>query len=211
MHVQYGCGFSAGAGWRNFDASPTLRLERVPGLGRFVFKNTRRFPQEVEYGNIVRGLPVPDASCAGVYASHVLEHLALHDLRRALANTYRILRPGGIFRLVVPDLEELAQAYLGSQDREAALRFVRDTGLGLERRVHGPAQLLVALFGNSQHRWMWDYKALEAELIQHGYADIRRCHAGDSGDPMFLRVEDAGRFRSSIGIESRRPPGDRLT
>ncbi|HEX8242224.1 MAG TPA: hypothetical protein VF541_01965 [Longimicrobium sp.] len=33
IHAQYGCGPCAPAGWRNFDASPTLRLQRLPAAG----------------------------------------------------------------------------------------------------------------------------------------------------------------------------------
>jgi SAM-dependent methyltransferase len=205
MHVQYGCGFSVGAGWRNFDASPTLRLERIPGLGRFIKKNAHRFPLEVEYGDIVRGLPIDDAACDGVYASHVLEHLALDDLRIALARTHRILRPGGVFRLVVPDLEALTRAYIASQDREAAGRFLRDSGLGLECRPRSLLQILASLIGNSQHLWMWDYKALAHELQQQGFTGMRRCFAGDACDPMFALVEDPARFEGAVGIECFRP------
>jgi len=206
MHVQYGCGLSVGLGWRNFDASPTLRIERIPLVGRFIKKNAQRFPPEVEYGDIVRGLPVEDASCDGVYASHVLEHLALDDLRIALARTRRILRRGGVFRLVVPDLEALTRAYLAAQDdNQAAARFLRESGLGLEHRPRSLAQIAAALFGNSQHLWMWDYKALAHELGEQGFVGMRRCFAGDSADPMFTRVEDPGRFEGAIGIECFRP------
>ena len=205
MHVQYGCGFSVGVGWRNFDASPTLRLERIPAIGRLIKKNARRFPAEVEYGNIVRGLPVRDASCDGVYASHVLEHLALDDLRIALARTRRLLRPGGIFRLVVPDLEALAHAYIAARDIDAAGRFLRDSGLGVEHRPRSLLQLAAAAFGNSQHLWMWDYKALEHELRTQGFAGVRRCFAGDSSDPMFAQVEDPARFEGAVGLECIRP------
>src|SRR5688572_1568936 len=121
MYVQYGCGFSAPRNWRNFDASPTLRAEKVPLLGRFVAKNAARFPSNAEYGDIVRGLPVAPGSCRGIFASHVLEHLALDDMRVALTNTYLLLQPGGTFRLIVPDLEEMARRYLASTDDDAAL------------------------------------------------------------------------------------------
>src|ERR1700688_376097 len=77
-YVQYGCGWSAPEGWTNFDASLTLKWERIPILGRCT-KNSRRFPPNVRSGDIVKGLPVGDESCHGVYASHVLEHLTLEE------------------------------------------------------------------------------------------------------------------------------------
>lgn len=105
IYVHYGCHHCASPEWLNFDASPTLRLERLPVVGRLVRKNARRFPANVIYGDIVLGLPVSPDSCNGVYCSHVLEHLALEDCRRALLNTHRIMKRGGIFRMVLPDLE----------------------------------------------------------------------------------------------------------
>ena len=73
------------------------------------------FPANVEYGDIVKGLPVPTGSCRGIYSSHVLEHLALNDLRKALRETHRLLAEGGTFRLVVPDLEHEARTYLADE------------------------------------------------------------------------------------------------
>ena len=94
-YVQYGCGWSAPKEWQNFDASPTLRFERLPIVGYLYTKNKSRFPNNVKYGDIVKGLPVPADSCKGVYCSHVLEHLSLDDFRVALRNTVTILQPGG--------------------------------------------------------------------------------------------------------------------
>jgi len=133
-YVQYGCGWSAPNGWRNFDASPTLRFERLPILGKMHKKNDSRFPENVEYGDIVKGLPIENDSCDGVYCSHILEHLALDDFRVALRNTYKILKHGAIFRLVLPDLFQCASKYVNDQAPEAAFAFLRDTCLGEERR-----------------------------------------------------------------------------
>lgn len=88
--VQYGCAWSAPESWRNFDASPTLRFERIPVVGKLYTKNESRFPENVEYGDITKGLPVNDTSCDAVYCSHVLEHLSLSDCRVALKNTHAI-------------------------------------------------------------------------------------------------------------------------
>ncbi|MES2692496.1 MAG: methyltransferase domain-containing protein [Verrucomicrobiota bacterium] len=103
-HIQYGCGHEAPPSWQNFDSSPTIVLERIPLLNLLYSKNAVRFPAHVRRGNIVRGLPVPAESADAVYCSHTLEHLALDEFRTALRNTYAILKPGGTFRFVLPDL-----------------------------------------------------------------------------------------------------------
>jgi hypothetical protein len=75
----------------NFDASITLRMERLPVVGRFVKKNSQRFPDGVAFGDIVKGLPLPDGSADGIYASHVLEAslpgFAAHCLEKHLPHT----------------------------------------------------------------------------------------------------------------------------
>src|SRR5712691_5357503 len=105
LYVHYGSGWCAPPNWRNFDASPTLRFERIPVIGRLYTKNATRFPENIEYGDIVKGLPIEDESCKAIYCSHVLEHLSLEDFRVALRNTHKLLRKDGVFRFVMPDLE----------------------------------------------------------------------------------------------------------
>jgi len=206
MYIQYGCGFSAPVEWINFDASPTLTLERLPVVGKLVTKNARRFPSNVRPGDIVKGLPVPDGSCRGVYASHVLEHLTLRELHIALDNTRKVLRPGGIFRLVVPDLEWAAREYLrrlDAGDDSASRFFLIETRLGRKERATGIRKILYESFARSAHGWMWDALSLCRALEEHGFKCVRQCHFGDCEDPMFALVEDARRFENAIAIEGR--------
>lgn len=205
LYLQYGCGWSAPAGWRNFDASPTLRFERIPFVGRFYTRNAMRFPVEVEYGDIIRGLPVPDNFFAGVYCSHVLEHLSLLDFRAALSNTHKLLRQGGTFRLVMPDLEYLVAVYSQRQNPDAALAFMRDTALGREQRPKQLKSLLTDYFGNSAHLWLWDYKSLEIELAAAGFVNIRRAAFNDSEDMYFSGAEDYSRWQNQLGAECKKP------
>lgn len=207
MYAQYGCGFSAPREWRNFDASLTLKWERTPILGRLYTKNAQRFPSSVEFGDIVKGLPLGDGSCKGVYASHVLEHLPLDDFHKALENTVRLLAPGGVFRLVVPDLESAARAYcagLDAGDASANASFLRETGLGEEKRVRNLMGFLYSFLKTSRHYWMWDAISLENALTEHGFVKVRRCDFGDCEDPMFDLVEDPGRFVRSVAMEAKR-------
>ena len=203
QRVQFGCGLSAPESWRNFDASPTLRFERLPVVGRLYTKNAERFPGNVEYGDIVKGLPLVPESCAAVYASHVLEHLSLGDFRIALGNTFAMLAPGGRFRLVVPDLEILARQYLDSGDVAAAQTFMRATALGNESRNRDLRGFLRSWLGNSFHLWMWDFKSLEHELSAAGFVEVARRHLGD--DPVFADVEDPGRLVDSVAVGCTKP------
>jgi hypothetical protein len=201
VYVQYGCGLSPGNGWENFDSSPTLRVERIPIFGSFLSAkfsgNSRRFPASVRYGDICKGLPIPDGTVRGCYASHVLEHLSLTDFRRALANTFRMLQPGGVFRLVVPDLYERARTYVadvGHKSPTASVTFLRSTHLGYEQRPRTPMQYFRQIIGGSMHLWMWDEYSMSAELHRAGFVNIRRCRFGDSPEPMFAKVEESERF-----------------
>lgn len=204
LFVQYGCGASAPDGWVNFDASPTLRIQRWPLLGPILVSNRVRFPDGVRYGDIVSGLPLGDGCCRAVYCSHVLEHLSYEDCRLALKETHRILESGGTFRGVLPDLERHVHDYLATGTCDAALTFMSDTLLGQVRRPRGALALMHTAFGNTAHRWMWDFKSLESALQQAGFRSIRRAYFGDSQTSQFVAVENRSRWDGCLGFECTR-------
>jgi SAM-dependent methyltransferase len=214
-YVQYGAGTSAPAGWLNYDVSPTLRVQKLPLVGKVLARlsgNASLFPDSLLYGDILKGLPVAPDSVDGLYASHVLEHLSLADMRAALRNSFAVLKPGGVFRLIVPDLLGRARLYVdkaSAGDPGASLEFMRGTLLGLESRPQGVWSKMRAQIGNTAHLWMWDYPSMEQELKSAGFVDIRRAEIGDSADPMFDRVEERGRFFDGdiveTAVEARKP------
>ncbi len=204
-YVQFGAGLCGPEGWVNFDVSPTLRLQRLPLVGRFFDRLEPQFPRTVQYGDIVRGLPLAENSCNAIYCSHVLEHLTLNDFRTALANTYRYLAPGGRFRFVLPDLEKLAKDYVSCPSPEASMIFMRDSYLGHLVRPRGLSGLLRAWLRNSAHLWMWDYKSIVVELLNAGFQNARRAQFGDSGDAMFNAVEQLSRWESCLGVDCIKP------
>ncbi|AXI54097.1 methyltransferase type 11 [Sulfitobacter sp. JL08] len=207
LYVQYGCGHSCPDNWHNYDASPTLRYERLPVVGKLYTRNASRFPDGVRHGDIVTGLPEPRGGVDGIYCSHILEHLALEDCRRALRNTLTLLRPGGVFRMVVPDMGFEARRNLDDPAPDAVSKFMAATYLGQRTRPRGVSGAVKSWLGNSAHLWMWDYKGLASELADASFTDIRRAKVGDATDhgEAFAAVEDAGRWTNALGIECRRP------
>jgi hypothetical protein len=132
-----------------------------------------------------------------VYASHILEHLAYGDFESALQNTMKILEPNGVFRLIVPDLQERVRWYLREVSKgstEASTNFMRSCHLGLEQRPRSVLGRIRLLIGGSAHLWMWDEPSIVEHLRKAGFIKIRRCEFGDSNDPMFAQVEDRARF-----------------
>lgn len=197
VFVQYGCGWCAPEGWHNFDASPTLKFERIPLFGKIYTKNDKRFPESARIGNIVSGLPFSENSVDCVYASHVIEHLSYKDALRALRNTYTMLKPGGTFRVIVPDLNWRITAYLetfAAGDRQAGTMFMKSTFLGIEEHERGFFGWIKALFGHNRHLWMWDEPSLTDALKEVGFRAVRRCRFGDAESSAFSMVEEESRF-----------------
>lgn len=207
-YVQYGCGLCAPVEWENYDSSPTLRLQKLSLLGN-LFNNVLnvKFPENARYGDITKGLPVEENSCDGVYSSHTLEHLSFNDFKKALKNTYEILKPGGIFRCVIPDLEIAAKQYvreLENKKPDASINFMYQTLLGKESKPQGIKAMAAIFFGNSHHLWMWDKISLKNELTIAGFENVRECFFNDCEDKMFELVESKSRFLNAVAMECRK-------
>jgi len=194
-----------------------IRVERIPLLGgtlRHLAGGGRPFPAAVRYGNIVKEPLVPEGTAIAVYASHVLEHLSFEDARLALSNTFRMLAPGGVFRLIVPDLKSRALIYVRQMeqgDPEAASNFMRFCLLGEERRPKGLFRRIRRAFSGSSHLWMWDAASMRQELERCGFDRIRPCSFGDAEDAAFAELEEESRFvdrtlqMPECAFEARRP------
>ena len=61
--------------------------------------------------NILKGIPFPDSYFDAVYHSHVLEHFSKADAFKFIRECYRVLKPGGIIRIAVPNLESIVENY----------------------------------------------------------------------------------------------------
>jgi predicted SAM-dependent methyltransferase len=172
----------------------------MPLIGRLFEIIPPQYPANVEYGNIVSGLPVQTASCSAIYCSHVLEHLTLDGFRTAIRNTYSYLDQNGVFRLVMPDLQRMACEYLESKNPDAAIEFIDRTGMGRRSAIQGfKARCRETLYRG--HQWLWDYRSTASELASAGFRQIRRAKFGDSNETRFEEVEERSRWDGALGVE----------
>ncbi|KHK02922.1 glycosyltransferase [Desulfovibrio sp. TomC] len=94
--LNLGCGGTHHPAWTNIDFTP--------------------MPPDVLGYDLGREIPFPDNTFQAVYHSHLLEHLPKRTAPLFLAQCLRVLQPGGVLRLAVPDLEGIARAYLATVD-----------------------------------------------------------------------------------------------
>lgn len=66
---------------------------------------------DIKKGHDVRKLDYPDCSVDEVYASHVLEHIPHNETDRVLKEWVRVLKPGGVLRIAVPDMSKVVENY----------------------------------------------------------------------------------------------------
>ncbi len=132
--------------------------------------------------DITKGLPYEDDQFDAVYHSHVLEHLDPGDGEKLLDECYRVLRPGGVLRIVVPNLEQIATLYL-NYHRQA---WAGETGAAINYKWM-KLELLDQLVRSHSGGSMGQYMAGD-EIKNSGFV---RARVGDE----FSRCQDMGHGR----------------
>jgi len=207
--LNIGCWLDVAEGWENIDASPYVRLSKIPLIGNSLLSvmGAPQFPPGIKYGDLIKGLKLPPNSCQLIFASHVLEHFTLPDFHTALKNLYWYLQPGGTLRVIVPDLEKYVKSYLAQRSdlasaAQAAHNFMKISFLGETASRSTMFLRLKEVFSNSRHQWMWDEPSLSKALEERGFKDIRRCNYGDWADDRFGAVENYKRHWDAVCLEA---------
>ncbi len=91
-YLNVGCGKRFHSSWINIDVLPADPV--------------------VTHHDVTKGIPFENESLEVVYHSHVLEHIPKPQGEAFIGECYRVLKKGGILRVVVPDLEQIARNYL---------------------------------------------------------------------------------------------------
>ena len=149
--------------------------------------------------DITRGIPIGDGIAGGIYSEHCLEHLSLEQCRFVLRKCHRMLRPKATLRIVVPDLQIYARAYVQHLDGQPITfpneHFVNRTG------VNHIVALFNELFLGSGHRFIYDYETMLSLLREAGFADVRPCSFGTGSDARLL-IDSIGRASESLYVEA---------
>jgi SAM-dependent methyltransferase len=184
--LQLGAFDQAVEGWVNTDVTPHLIVARIPGLAGALFRTGVIGPERyaahrsgtfraLSYLDVSRSFPFDDASYDFVYASHVLEHLHPDIAEHCLREARRVLVPGGVLRLAVPDLDQMVAEY----DRCAPDRFLWGIYQGRGARAKRTAR----------HWWHYNARSLSERLLQAGFSEVIICEFREGRCPDLDRIE----------------------
>ena len=134
-------------------------------------------PVDRKLGTEAYPLPYSSGSIDEIRASHVLEHFGWRDVHAVLGEWYRVLRPGGLLRIAVPDLD----------------RIVRSTD----------PQRWAWLMGSQHdkddfHRSAWNDEALRAAMLAAGFVDILNWQS---------EIKDCAAMSVSLNLAGVKPNG----
>lgn len=113
--------------------------------------------------DLTERLPVESETVDFIFCEHFIEHITLEQANALLSDCYRILRPGGVFRLSTPNLRKLVDEYLAG-------RLTEWCDVGWTPAT--PCQLLnegLRLWG---HQFVFDEVELPRALQKAGYPKV---------------------------------------
>jgi predicted SAM-dependent methyltransferase len=123
----------------------------------------------------------------GIYAHHIVEHLSYPDARQLFRECRRTLRPGGVFRMVVPDLQVFISHYMNPNPAERSRIFSLLPDYHMEAiDVGTPLEMVDHMFRDTKfnrHLSAWDWETAERRLNEAGFSRIVRQGVNASLDP----------------------------
>jgi predicted SAM-dependent methyltransferase len=197
--LNLGCGPVQPEGWINIDASRRAWLATRLGWLDALLVALRLIPPtefraDVIVRNLLKPLPYSEASVSCIYAGEVLEHFELPDAVGLARECLRVLAPGGVLRICVPDGAAFWRRYIEIYDEELARpppgrapeRLIDQVGL----YFHDIAtrRNWLGSLGHT-HKWQFDEVQLTAILADIGFDQVRRMRFHDSRIPDVARLE----------------------
>jgi predicted SAM-dependent methyltransferase len=172
--LHWGCGSWCPPGWINSD--------RKEGPGIDISCDIRD------------GLPLDTGSIDYVVSIHALPEVPYPDLAPVLKELRRVLKPDGVLRLGLPDLDRTIQAYLRGNRSYFAIPDEEAVSLGAKFVVH------LVWYGYTRTFFTHDFVA--ELLLKAGFGGVERCAYGETHSPYSGIVELDNREEESLFVEA---------
>lgn len=202
VKINLGCGLTVGPGWVNLDGSLNALVAHFPRIIKksiFRFSGSSNYYSLEQYLNILEtnrfvfhdlsySLPFENAKIDYCYTSHLLEHLTKHQGEHLLREIFRILKPCGVVRVVIPDL----QFALGLYEKGQKSRMLEDF-------------FFVESCGShfARHKYMYDFQLIKDVLERCGFIEVTRFEYKQGNVPDIEMLDNQPEV--SLYLEAQKP------
>jgi predicted SAM-dependent methyltransferase len=128
-------------------------------------------------------LPIADMSAEFIHHEHFLEHLTVPEGLKLLRESRRLLMPGGVLRVAMPDLTECVRRYAEHDWRKPWMEKYGNQG------IQTRAEFINVAFREWEHQWLYDREELHRRLKEAGFETIRDCDRLVSEVPALCGLE----------------------
>lgn len=204
LKINLGSGPRAVTGWVNLDGALGARLHKTWGfksLNRLLGLTNASWDHSIQIHDLRRPLPWTNNAVDVVYTSHTLEHMSRDDGETILRECFRVLKPSGVLRILVPDLAAHVQNYVEGQTR--AEDFVEELGVLYGTGKQGWKRL-TSRFIEFPHQCMYDTPSLLRVCRAIGF----ECEAKQAFDSLIediRNIELEDRTVGAVVVECRKP------
>ena len=189
--LHLGCGLNYLPGWLNTDINPGRRRVRL---------------------NVTRPFPYANSTFDYIYSEHMIEHLPFKAGNTMLSECFRVLKPGGMLRLVTPDLKFLIKLYQET-DKKIHQDYISWNAAAFigEAAPHDALSVINNYVRDWGHQYIYDVTSLSGALKNQGFRDITERQISRSDDPNLQGLENENRHPAgflaleSLVLEARKP------
>lgn len=122
-------------------------------------------------------IPLEDNYVDLVYSKATLEHLTYNELINCLLESRRILKRGGVVRIVVPNFDKMIENYLDKKYTPGLKNVIfPNEKVSNEDYV----ETFIGRILYFDHRYLHNFHTLKKALEKTGFSEIRECKPGDS-------------------------------
>ncbi|RLC35510.1 hypothetical protein DRH14_00805 [Candidatus Shapirobacteria bacterium] len=191
--------------WINYDWGLLAFLSKFPFLTKIIVKlklldsgYLQKWPP-IKLWNLKWPLPLKNRTVDFIYCSHFLEHLDYWQSIRILQQSHRLLKKGGIIRLVLPDIDKIIKNY----------QLTRNIHL-LDRRIFGFDQKKLKINFVDQikkkfirpHQQLFNPTKIKKMLKITGFSNIRQLDYRQGQCPDLNKLDIAVHRHHSLYFEA---------
>lgn len=153
IKLNVGCGTDYKEGWVNIDNNSDNNIKKLD-----------------LHWDLRNPLPFPEQSIDFIFNEHFMEHLTPEEARYVMPDLMRVLKPGGVMRVAMPDLGVIVNNYVHVPlDKDPTIQeFHMDS-------IKTRAEWINISFRSWGHKWLYDWEELERRFNELGLHNIKRC------------------------------------